>query len=207
MCWTAFLRARYLCLTPQFMRWRRLFSPRDRIFSGYRAVTKDITSFPLLASTTHSNDRNLRTILELLKPPDKSFASKVINFGVVNVHMKIQCKLSRLRHHILFSQRIVYVTTPLLYCSKVFIRLHLIIWSIIFKVTSSRSWLNKILVIRGSASFLMNSEIATLFIRSAIKYSLQKKLLLLCLPERVLVFEEKNSGFLWQEFRKLRFCS
>ena len=56
---------------------------------GYRAVTKGITSFPLLASTTHSNDRNLRTILELLKPPDKSFASKVINFGVVNVHMKI----------------------------------------------------------------------------------------------------------------------
>ena len=30
--------------------------------------------------TTDSNEKNLRTILELLKPPDKSFASKVINF-------------------------------------------------------------------------------------------------------------------------------
>ena len=53
----------------------------------------------------------------------------------------------------------------------------------------------------------MNSEIAILFRRSAIKYSFQKNLLLLCLPERIVVLEKKNSGFLWQEFLKLRFCS
>ena len=51
----------------------------------------------------------------------------------------------------------------------------------------------------------MNSEIAILFIRSAIKHSFQKNLLLLCLPERILVLEKKNSRFLWQEFLKLQF--
>ena len=45
--------------------------------------------FLLPASTADSNDKNLRTILELFKPPDKCFAFKVINFGVVNVHTKI----------------------------------------------------------------------------------------------------------------------
>lgn len=35
-----------------------------------------------------SNDRNLRTVLELLKLPGKSFASNVINFGVVNFYTK-----------------------------------------------------------------------------------------------------------------------
>ena len=63
------------------------------------------------------------------------------------------------------------------------------------------------LVIWDSASYLMNSEIAILFRRSTIKYSFQKNLLLLCLPERIVVIEKKNSGFLWQEFMKLRFCS
>ena len=31
--------------------------------------------------------------MKLLKPPDKSFASEVINFGVVNIHAKIWYKL------------------------------------------------------------------------------------------------------------------
>ena len=45
------------------------------------SLTKRLTStvFILWASTRDSNDKNLRTDLELLKPPDKSFASKVIN--------------------------------------------------------------------------------------------------------------------------------
>ena len=47
-------------------------------------------AFLLPASTTDSNDKkNLRNILELLKPPDKPFASKAVNFGVVNVRTKI----------------------------------------------------------------------------------------------------------------------
>ena len=46
-------------------------------------------AFLLPASTTESNDKNLRTILELLKPPDESFPSKAINFGAANVHKKI----------------------------------------------------------------------------------------------------------------------
>ena len=46
-------------------------------------------AFLLPASTTDSNDKNLRTILELLKPPDESFPSKAINFGAANVHTKI----------------------------------------------------------------------------------------------------------------------
>ena len=42
-----------------------------------------------MGRTTDSNKKNLRTLFELLKPPDKSFASIVINFGVENVHKKI----------------------------------------------------------------------------------------------------------------------
>ena len=87
---------------------------------GYRAVSerKAPTAFLLPAGKTDSSDKNLRTILELLKLSEESFATKVINFDVVNVHTKILCKLSRLRHHISFSQRIVHVPTPPLYCSK-----------------------------------------------------------------------------------------
>ena len=48
----------------------------------------------------------------------------------------------------------------------------------------------------------MNSEIAILFIRSAIEHSSLKNLLLLCLLERILVLKKKNSEFLWQEFLK-----
>ena len=48
------------------------------------------TAFLLPASTPDSNDKkNLRNILELLKPPDKPFAFKVVNFGVANVRTKI----------------------------------------------------------------------------------------------------------------------
>ena len=47
------------------------------------------TAFLLRANTTDSNNNNLRTIMKLLKPPDKSFASEVVNFGVMNIHVKI----------------------------------------------------------------------------------------------------------------------
>ena len=52
---------------------------------------KRLTSilFLLRASTTDSSDRNLMITLVPFKPPDKSFASKVINLGVVNVRTKI----------------------------------------------------------------------------------------------------------------------
>ena len=65
-----------------------------------------------MGRTTDSNNKNLRTLFELLKPPDTSFASIVINSGVENVHKKILCKLSRLRHHISFFRGIVLVPTP-----------------------------------------------------------------------------------------------
>ena len=42
----------------------------------------------------------------------------------------------------------------------------------------------------------MNSEIAILFIRSAIEHSFLKNLLPLCLLERILVLKKKNSEFL-----------
>ena len=60
---------------------------RNRIQCDYQALGIDRVFS--LASTTDSNDKNLRNILELLKPPDRSFTSKVINFGVVNIHTKI----------------------------------------------------------------------------------------------------------------------
>ena len=68
---------------------KRKMSPhnRNRIQCDYQALGIDRVFS--LASTTDSNDKNLRNILELLKPPDRSFTSKVINFGVVNVHTKI----------------------------------------------------------------------------------------------------------------------
>ena len=67
------------------------WEPLKRFEIGYRVVTKRLASnaFLLPPSTIDSNDKNLRNILELLKPPGKSFAPKVINFGVVNVHTKI----------------------------------------------------------------------------------------------------------------------
>ena len=58
------------------------------------------------------------------------------------------------------------------------------------------------MVIRDSTLYLMNSEIAILFIRSAIEHSFLKNLLPLCLLERILVLKKKNSEFLWQEFLK-----
>ena len=59
-------------------RWKRYWARASEI--GYKAVTKRLasTAFLLPASTTDSNDKNLRTILELLKPPDRSFASKLL---------------------------------------------------------------------------------------------------------------------------------
>ena len=56
---------------------------------------KATTTYYSVHFFSNSNDKNLRTILELLKLSDESFATKVINFGVVNVHTKILCKLSR----------------------------------------------------------------------------------------------------------------
>ena len=84
-------KATTICYSAHFFerRWKRYWARASEI--GCKAVTKRLasTAFLLPASTTDSNDKNLRTILELLKTPDRSFASKVINFGVVNVHTTI----------------------------------------------------------------------------------------------------------------------